>query len=172
MEKIDLYDNDRLPIKKVKVLDDPLAFGENRLSVHVCIFNSKGELLIQQRVKTKRKWPNLWDISLGGGVQAGETSRDAAKRELKEELGLNHDFSNERPYLTVNFSNGFDDIFFLNMDFNANTLVLQKEEVAKAKWASKEEIERMIDAGEFIPFVKSFILSLFDLKNQRGMIIM
>lgn len=171
-EKIDLYDNDRLPLNIVKELDDKLEDGENRLSIHVCIFNSKGEMLIQQRVPTKRKWSNLWDVSVGGGVKAGETSRDGAKRELFEELGITYDFSNERPYLTINFNHGFDDIYFLNMDIDPETLVLQKEEVSKAKWASKEEIERMIDGGEFIPFVKSQILALFDLRKQRGMIIM
>ena len=169
MEFFDVYDDNRLLVGKSLERGSKLEEGENRMVVHLCLFNSKGEMLIQQRQSFKKGWPNLWDITLGGNSLAGETSKESVQRELLEELGINYDFSKTRPYLTINFDNGFDDIYFLEMDVDASTLKLQYEEVQAAKWASKEEILKMRENGEFIPYHKSFLASLFELKNKRGL---
>lgn len=171
MEFFDVYDDDRILVGKTLERGTKLSEGENRMVVHLCLFNSKGEMLIQQRQSFKKGWPNLWDITLGGNSVAGETSKESVHRELLEELGIDYDFSKTRPYLTINFDNGFDDIYFLEMDVDAAELKLQYEEVQAAKWASKEEILRLYDNGEFIPYHKSFLVALFDLKTQRGIII-
>jgi len=42
----------------------------------------------QLRRKDKNIMPGEWDISVGGHVAAGETTRRAARRELAEELGV------------------------------------------------------------------------------------
>ena len=47
-----------------------------------CIFNEKGEVLLQRRGDC-----NLWGFP-GGTVELGETPQMAAKREVKEETGL------------------------------------------------------------------------------------
>ena len=128
-------------------------------------------MLIQQRASCKKLWANKWDITAGGNVMAGELSTQGASRELFEELGIDIDFSNIRPHFTINFENGFDDYYFLFMDKSLDSLTLQKEEVQNVKWASKAEVEKMFDDGLFLPYIKSFVLSLFDLKNQYGVII-
>lgn len=170
MEMFDLYDNNRQALNKTIERGKKCEPNENRQVVHICIFNDKNEMLIQQRQSTKKSWANMWDLSLGGCSIAGETSVDTAQRELFEELGINFDFSNQRPYLTINFENGFDDFFFINLDINLKNIILQDSEVQKVEWASREKITKMIDDEIFIPYVSTFIDSLFDLKNQRGMI--
>jgi isopentenyl-diphosphate delta-isomerase type 1 len=57
-------------------------------AVHVLLFRSDGRLLMQKRVKTKDVAPGKWDTSVGGHVDAGEDYDTAARRELKEELGI------------------------------------------------------------------------------------
>jgi len=64
MEKWDLYDKHRNKIAKQITRGDEMASDEFHLVVHVCIFNSKGEMLIQQRQPFKKGWSNLWDIYL------------------------------------------------------------------------------------------------------------
>lgn len=144
------------------------ADGDYRLVVHVCIFNSQGEMLIQQRQPFKEGWANMWDITVGGSAVSGETSQEAAQRELFEELGVDMDLSDTRPKLTVNFDVGFDDIYTVQKDISFDDLTLQYEEVQNAKWASQEEVLSMIEAGEFIPYQKNLIKLLFDIKNQYG----
>jgi isopentenyldiphosphate isomerase len=56
--------------------------------VFVFVFNSKGEIFLQKRSMNKTLYPGLWGIGAGGGVIAGESYDEAAKRELKEELGI------------------------------------------------------------------------------------
>ena len=56
--------------------------------IHLHIFNSNGELYLQKRSATKDIQPNLWDSSVGGHIDIGETPMQAAIREAKEELGL------------------------------------------------------------------------------------
>lgn len=49
-------------------------------------------------------------------------------------------------------------------------LVLQTEEVQAVRWASRDEILAMIDAGIFIPYFKSKIDMCFELVGQYGAI--
>lgn len=62
--------------------------------VHVLVFNRKGEILLQKRSMNKDIGPGLWDVSVGGHLVPGETVADAARREMREELGI--EFANIR----------------------------------------------------------------------------
>lgn len=167
-EIIDLYTVDRVPTGKTAKRGDPLEEGTYRMVVHVCIFNSKGEMLIQKRADDIVRWPSYWDISVGGGARAGDTSRQAAERETAEEIGLSIDFSDRRPVITVNFSDGFDDFYTIEKDISLEDLNLQTEEVTDAKWATQKEIEDMIDEGSFIPYQKELLGYLFFARERRG----
>lgn len=57
-------------------------------AVHILIFNEAGELFLQKRSPWKDRHPSLWDSSAAGHVDAGEEYDEAARRELKEELGV------------------------------------------------------------------------------------
>ncbi|HFC96953.1 MAG TPA: NUDIX domain-containing protein [Thermosulfurimonas dismutans] len=57
-------------------------------SVHVVIFNPEGRLFLQKRSRLKDENPGKWDSSASGHVAPGEPYPVAARRELKEELGL------------------------------------------------------------------------------------
>ena len=166
MEIRDLYDVNRLPTGLTGVRGEKPPEGCYHTVIHICIFNSEGKMLIQQRQPTKVGFPDMWDVTCGGCSVAGETSRDTAHRELMEELGLDLSFANIRPNLTVNFDNGFDDFYLISRDIDLASLTLQTEEVQAVRWASLDEIFAMIDDGSFIPFFKSFIRLLFDIRSK------
>ena len=168
MELLDLYTSDRVKTGVTMVRGEQTPKGFYRMVVHVCIFSPDGQMLIQQRQPFKRGWSNLWDISVGGSAVAGDTSKTAAERETREELGLAVDLSDERPTITLHWEHGFDDYYVLTQAVDLNTLQLQYEEVQKVRWASKEEILQMIDDGSFIPYEKSLIELLFYRKDHRS----
>ena len=168
MEIFDLYDASRRPTGETMVRGTPTPEGRYRLVIHVCIFNSKGEMLIQQRQSFKDEWQNMWDLSVGGSVTTGENSQTGAERELLEELGIYVDLHDKAPNLTLTFNGGFDDHYILHRDLNIDDLKLQYEEVQAAKWATKEEVLAMIDSGKFIPYHKSLIELLFFRSTHRG----
>lgn len=60
-------------------------------SVGVIIIDDLGRILLQKRSKTKDTRPGYWSTSVGGHVMNGETYRETAKREAKEELNIDID---------------------------------------------------------------------------------
>ena len=134
MELFDLYTADREKTGKTMVRGEHTPEGYYRLVIHVCIFNDQGQMLIQQRQPFKSGWSNLWDVSVGGSAVAGDTSRSAAERETREELGLSIDLTDVRPSLTIYWEHGFDDFYLLNLTPDLNELHLQHEEVQRVCW--------------------------------------
>lgn len=166
MELWDVYDKNRNLTGRTMVRGSKFSDGDYHMVVHVCIFNSKDEMLIQQRQPWKEGWPNMWDITVGGSAIAGETSSEAAERETLEEIGYSIDLSNERPFLTINFEVGYDDYYLVERDINIEDLNLQYEEVQAVKWASREEIVELAKEGKFIDY--QFIELLFEMRKHRG----
>lgn len=52
------------------------------------IFNSQGELLLQQRAAGKRLWPGFWSNTCCSHPRRGEAMESAIHRRLGEELGM------------------------------------------------------------------------------------
>lgn len=163
MERWDLFDLDRQRTQEIAVRGEKLPAGRYHMVVHVCVFNRRGEMLIQQRQPFKQGYPNLWDVTVGGSAVAGDTSVRAAEREVSEELGLPLDLTGRQPALTIPFDEGFDDWYLADADPDLSSLTLQYEEVQAVRWASMDEILRMIDSGEFIPYRLPLIPLLFDM---------
>lgn len=166
MELWDLYTKDREKLGETMQRGAAHPAGKYRLVVHIAIFNSRGQMLIQQRQADKFGWPSMWDISASGSVITGETTSMAAERELGEELGLSIPFAGRRPALTVHFPDGLGDVFVLEQDIDLSTVVLQEEEVQAVRWADEAEILDMIENDTFIPYQPHFIGLLFYLRNH------
>lgn len=56
--------------------------------VHVLIYTPDRQIVMQKRSPTLKYHPNEVEISVGGGVDSGETPEQAAIREVNEELGI------------------------------------------------------------------------------------
>ena len=166
-EYFDLFDADRRPTGECLLRGTPTPEGKYRLLVHACVFNSKGEMLIQQRQNTK-KWPLLWDLTSGGHVTTGEDSRSSAFRELEEEVGVKVDYAGLRPAVTVAFSDGWDDFYVVHSDANAEDLVIQADEVKAVKWATLEEVLQLRLENKFMPYTRSFLEYLFFRGSHTG----
>lgn len=164
-ELFDILDMNGLPTGKTKPRGIPFEEGEYRRVVHIVILSGDGKMLIQQRQFFKSGYPGQWDLTVGGSALAGENGREAAQRELEEEIGLKIDFSNIRPIVTLAFDRGFDDFFVFVKDVDINTLRLQPEEVRDVKWADCDTVLDMIKTGEFIPYKEDFIKILFGLTS-------
>jgi 16S rRNA (adenine1518-N6/adenine1519-N6)-dimethyltransferase len=90
-----LANEERFPVvdQNDKVLRDASrsdVHGNNlrHRAVHILIFNSAGEVYLQQRSRWKDRHPRKWDSSAAGHVAAAESYDETARRELEEELGI------------------------------------------------------------------------------------
>lgn len=63
--------------------------GKLHRAFSVLIFNSKGEMLLQQRALSKYHSAGLWTNACCSHPRSGEDTQDAAHRRLQEEMGFN-----------------------------------------------------------------------------------
>ncbi|HET6325496.1 MAG TPA: NUDIX domain-containing protein [Planctomycetaceae bacterium] len=64
------------------------AQGLAHRAVHIFVFNSRGQLLVQRRSASKDEYPLTYTSSASGHVGAGETYEECAPREMLEEIGI------------------------------------------------------------------------------------
>ena len=110
----------------------------------VFIFNSKGELLLQQRADEKYHSAGFWTNTCCSHPQFGEEISWAIERRLKEEMGMNSktDFAFSFVYKT-RFADGlteheFDHVYFGVTD---DLPFPEKSEVKNWKYMSIENLE-------------------------------
>ena len=117
-------------------------------AVAMFMINSKGQVLLQKRSANKKMWPNMWDMTAGGHVLAGEFGFEAIIREIQEELGIE---INKNDILFIGsavstnikgdiINRHFNEYYIINKDVDEKTLNLQTEEVADIKWFDKDEV--------------------------------
>ena len=87
-EPIDVYDADRrLTGLVIDRRSQRLGQGQYMLYAIVMVCDLQGRMLITRRALDKTWAAGWWEVP-GGGVCAGETTREAAIREAGEEVGL------------------------------------------------------------------------------------
>ena len=114
---------------------------------HVFVFNSRSEILLQKRSLKKDKYPGFWG-DVAGHIDSGEGYEESARRELKEEIGIESKLEflmkfrkqveNDQEIITV-FKCMHEGPFKIN-----------REEIDEVKFFSPEEIRNMLESGEKI----------------------
>ncbi len=141
--------------------------GYYRQSVHIWIINNEGQLLLQQRLSTAHKFPNMWS-NTGGGVKAGETSLEGAVRELQEELGVTIKKEDLEFIASYKRIKDYADVWLLKKNINISDIVMNEEEVQNVKWASFKDFEEMIKKGHAVKSSYDYLkLFINDNKNYK-----
>ena len=153
-ELIDIYNekNQFTGIQKLK--SQAHRKGLWHRSTHVWIYRSSGEVLLQLRASKKILYPELWDISVSGHVNAGEQPKIAALREIKEEVGLTVDTKDLEFFKLIQARETYKNIqnnehwyaYFLKLkkDVGTQKFKLQESEVEKVQFFSLKELETQL----------------------------
>lgn len=150
MEKVDVFNKKREKTDCIKERGT-LERGEYSISVHVWLIENE-KILIQQRSKEKKIFPELWEQS-GGGVISGETSLEAVKREEKEELGIEVQ-DDEITYIgSYTRVKDIVDIWLVQRNLSKDKIIMQSSEVANIKKVTFEEFDDMIKKGKVVPTI-------------------
>lgn len=158
----DLYDKNRKPLNRTHERGLPLPKGAYHVVVAIWTINSKGEILLTQRDKSK-PYPLKWE-STAGSVLAGETSVAGAVRELFEETGIVTEGEKLTLILTHISGDSFWDTYILHHDAEINDLKMQPGETVAAKWVTVDEVRKLIATGELpAPIKKRFQQTEHDL---------
>ena len=158
MEYWDIYDSDKhLTGRRMKRNDWILKDDEYHLSVLGVIHRSDDRFLITKRVMNKHWAPGWWEVP-GGGVRAGEESKEACIREVTEETGLDVSSCPCRLRLTYHRENPgtgdnyFVDVYRFELDFDEKDVHIQAEEASDFRIATREEMKALDDQGIFLHY--------------------
>ncbi|MCM1159035.1 MAG: NUDIX hydrolase [Bacteroidales bacterium] len=158
MELWDIYDREKKPTGRTMERNDwCLKDGEYHLTVLGVVARPDGKFLITKRVMTKAWAPGWWEVS-GGAVQAGEDSKKAVIREVKEETGLDvsdaeggyvFTYRRENPGEGDNY---FVDVYRFVLDFDEAEVKPQEAETDGFMLATAEQIAEFARQGIFLHF--------------------
>ena len=124
----------------------------HRAAVVFIVSTDNQRILLQLRSADKKLWPNLWDVTAGGHVLAGELGYQGVIRETKEELGIDI-AKNDLEYIGTTISETerpdiinrhFNELYIVHSDVEASEITLQEEEVQDIKWFGRDELLRRI----------------------------
>lgn len=128
---------------------------KNRAKIHravnILATNSSNQILLQKRSKHKDTYPGYWTISASGHVTYGQTYDQAAKREFKEELGINppslkfvfkklYDLGAEQEYLSI-----------YTTKLNDTPTNFDKTEVDQVRWVDIKSLPEFIKREKVAP---------------------
>ena len=118
--------------------------------VHVLVFNSHGDLLLQKRSMTKYIQPGKWDTSIGGHIHCSETKEEALIREAEEELGISG-ADMEKMYEYIMVSDVEKEHVTTYRCIWDGPIDFQKSEIDEVRFFSPDEIESLLGNGYFTP---------------------
>ena len=182
-EIIDIVDANGNPTGKTALKSEAHKSGLNHNTIHLWLYTDDSKILLQQRSNKKVIYPLLWDVSVAGHIDAGETFTQAAIRETKEEIGLSlneSDLVKIGTHLHKSVYNGgnikdfeFHQIYIAQLSLELKKLTPQKDEVEALKLVSYKEFQALLKNSEnnshFIASNTSYYRFVLEhIKNQTN----
>jgi len=175
-EYIDIVDKKGNPTGESELKSVIHQKGYYHNTAHIWFYTPDGNILLSQRSAKKNICPLLWDVSVAGHIDAGESIKTAAVRETQEEIGISvHEqdlnkigvFKCCQSYDNGISDNEFHHTFISELKVPLSELIPQEEEVQALKLVSTEEFKSILKNiganNHFVPSNKSYYTEV--LKN-------
>ena len=146
-------------INKLKAHKQGICHGISTIA----LIDNKGRLLIQKRSSTKKDEPNKWDLSCAGHIDINETPKDAAIREMHEELNIILDkkdlvlldtYLNKIKLNEETYINHYTYLYIVKKEIDINEIIMNQEEVTSFRFVSKKEYNELLNNNQMVKAVK------------------
>ena len=118
--------------------------GRYHLVCDILIRHQDGTFLLTLRDLRKEAYPGCWEASAGGAALAGETPEEAARREMREETGLEAE-TLERISITQNpITRSIVHAFLAEVNCAKDAVRLQEGETVGYQWMEPEAFLKLI----------------------------
>ncbi len=162
---VDEADNELGVEEKMKAHEE----GRLHRAFSIVIINSRKQLLLQQRARTKYHCGGLWTNTCCSHPRPGEALEEAIHRRLKEEMGIDCQLKKVLKFkYKTEFSNGLteheiDHVYTGRYDKNP---IINKTEAEAFKWISIQDLKKDITLNpqKYTPW---FIIMLKHLDKKR-----
>ena len=125
------------------------------------IFNTAGELLIQQRSASKRLWPLYWSNSCCSHPRSGEDMETATRRRLQEELGIAcplqflYKFQYQAQFDATGSEHELCSVFIGSC---AEPIAVDPNEISAWRWIDPYELESQLSTPAGVKFTPWFTM--------------
>ena len=168
MEILDIYNENRIFTGRTMDRNEGkivLKDGEYVIQVKCWILNKQNKILLTQRKKDKYNG-GMWEPT-GGLVVSGETSIQAIKRELYEEIGLMVQEKELKLIDSYRDDHFFRDVYLIKDNITLDNIKFNDGEVADAKYVTIAEFKSMLNNNEINNWNESFIQLYENVKNTN-----
>ncbi len=109
-------------------------------AVHALVFDEDDRMYLQKRSMSKDSNPGLWDTSVGGHLDSGETYDQALIRETEEELGIVLALVPERLFkLSACEQTGYEFIWIYKINYSGEIKPCPIE-ITEGRWVDYQEL--------------------------------
>jgi len=161
-DMIEVLDSSGNPSGEVLSRKEVHRLGKLHQAVHLYLFNKENKLLLQRRSELVDHYPSMLSISVTGHVDAGESSLEAVRRELHEELGLNAEyqdfkflfsFRRDAELSSTYIDRQINDVYACRIDFAIKNVFFDSTEISEVRYVSMSDFEKMVklNDGDIVP---------------------
>ena len=165
-EVVDVLNENGESVNRVVTRKESHELGLWHRVVVIAIIDNNGHVLMQQRSKFIESYPGKWDVSVAGHVSAGQSSKEAAIREVSEELGITIK-ENELNYIfTDKYIKKLKENYIINhiYDFyivkrnniNVEDIKMRDSEVEQIKLCNSKDICNLLSEEKVIKLDKVY----------------
>ncbi len=162
MELWDAYNEKGERVAGTLVRGEPVPQGLYHLVCCVLVRHTDGSFLLMRRSPEKKHYPNIWEIGAGGSALQGETALEAAKRELREETGIDRGEFSPIGRSWDHKEGFFYEGFLCVTDYPKEQIRLQPGETCGCKWLSLPEFLAFFDSEDCLERMRSRLAAFVD----------
>lgn len=118
----------------------------------VFVMHEDGEILLMKRDYSKPNYPGQWESGASGSILKGESFLEGARRELKEETGIDG-FDFQPIYRFVSADTIYQGYLYI-ANIDKSQITLQRGETIDYQWVNQEAFKSIYNSEGFVDCLK------------------